>query len=69
MPIKKKSSASKSPKATAKTLKKDAKKTDTESYNSSSITVLKGLEAVKKDQECILETPMMERVYITWFTR
>ena len=48
MPTKKKPSASKSPKATTKPQKKATKKTEAESYDSSSITVLKGLEAVKK---------------------
>ena len=47
MPTKKKSSASNSPKATTKPQKKATKKTEAESYDSSSITVLKGLEAVK----------------------
>ena len=44
MPAKKKSSASKA----TKTNPKQSKKTTEESYDSSSITVLKGLEAVKK---------------------
>ena len=66
MPTKKKSSASNSPKATKKPQKKATKKAEAESYDSSSITVLKGLE---KGQECILEIPMMERVYTIWFTR
>ena len=48
MPTKKKSSASKSPKSTKTPQKKATKKTEAESYDSSSITVLKGLEAVKK---------------------
>ena len=48
MPTKKKPIASKSPKATKKPQKKTTKKTEAESYDSSSITVLKGLEAVKK---------------------
>ena len=48
MPTKKKPSASKSPKTTTKPQKKATKKTEAESYDSSSITVLKGLEAVKK---------------------
>ena len=48
MPTKKTPSASKSTKATPKTSKKPTKKSDTESYDSSSLTVLKGLEAVKK---------------------
>ena len=48
MPTKKKPSASKSPKATTKPQKRATKKTEAESYDSSSITVLKGLEAVKK---------------------
>ena len=44
MPAKKKSSASK----VTKTNPKQSKKTTEESYDSSNITVLKGLEAVKK---------------------
>tara|TARA_B100000963_G_scaffold103349_1_gene89476 strand:+ start:1189 stop:3669 length:2481 start_codon:yes stop_codon:yes gene_type:complete len=48
MPTKKKSAASKSTKAPSKAPKKNSKKTESESYDSSSITVLKGLEAVKK---------------------
>ena len=48
MPTKKKPSASKSSKATKKQQKKATKKSEAESYDSSSITVLKGLEAVKK---------------------
>ena len=48
MPTKKKSSASKPPKSTKTPQKKVTKKTEAESYDSSSITVLKGLEAVKK---------------------
>ena len=44
MPAKKKSSASKA----TETNTKQTKKTTEESYDSSSITVLKGLEAVKK---------------------
>ena len=47
MPTKKKTSASKSSKSPSKQPKKVAKKDNTESYDSSSITVLKGLEAVK----------------------
>ena len=48
MPNKKTSSSSKSTKATPKAPKKTTKKAETESYDSSSITVLNGLEAVKK---------------------
>ena len=48
MPTKKKTSASKSSKSPSKQSKKVAKKDNTESYDSSNITVLKGLEAVKK---------------------
>ena len=48
MPTKKKTSASKSSKSPSKQSKKVAKKDSTESYDSSNITVLKGLEAVKK---------------------
>ena len=48
MPTKKKTSASKTEKASPKETKSTTKNTESESYDSSSITVLKGLEAVKK---------------------
>ena len=48
MPTKKKSSASKSTKTNSKAPKKSPKNPKQDSYESSSITVLKGLEAVKK---------------------
>ena len=48
MPTKKKSSASKSTKTSPKAPKKASKNSKQDSYDSSSITVLKGLEAVKK---------------------
>ena len=38
-------------------------------YSSDSIKVLKGLEAVKKDQACILVIPMMVQAYTIWFLR
>ena len=36
-----------------------------EVYDSSNIKVLKGLEELKKDQECTLEIPMTVLVYTT----
>ena len=38
-------------------------------YQADSIKVLKGLEAVKKDQECILVTQTTVLVYIIWSMR
>ena len=43
MPTKKKSAASKTTKASTKAPQKTSKKTESDSYDSSSITVLKGL--------------------------
>ena len=38
-------------------------------YGADSIKVLKGLEAVRKDQVCISVIPMMDLVYTTWFLK
>jgi len=53
MPTKKKSAASKTSKAPTKAQKKAPKKTNSDSYDSSSITVLKGLRRSKKGLVCI----------------
>ena len=48
-------------------MSKNSNSISKQSYGADSIKVLKGLDAVEKDQVCISEIPMMVQAYIIWF--